>query len=67
METTVAGLLQRSQPQRGLADARFALHEQASRLIVHRVKEVSYPTNSAERPLLPRHLVHDASQQTKAQ
>ena len=42
METTVAGLLQRGQPQGRLADARFALHEQARRLVVHRDQEVSY-------------------------
>ncbi|MDT5018074.1 MAG: hypothetical protein QOD39_4234, partial [Mycobacterium sp.] len=30
------------QPQRRLADTRFALHEQALRLVVHRADEVSY-------------------------
>src|ERR1700751_6049794 len=42
MEATPAGLLQRGQPQRRLADTRFALDEQARRLIVHRRDEISY-------------------------
>ena len=68
METTVAGLLQRGQPQGRLADARFALHEQARRLIVHRTKEVSYRAELRRTTHYSHgHVVHDDSQQTRGQ